>query len=64
MAWEGGAAGAPTEDLGVPSCQGWDLSQPPLCFILQQLTPLSACLTSFISVLLCFLTQGLTSGLS
>lgn len=35
MAWEDGAAGAPPEELGVPSYQGWDLSQPPLCFILQ-----------------------------
>lgn len=45
MAAAGAAAGAPPEELGVPSCQVWDLSQPLLCSILQQLTPLSACLT-------------------
>lgn len=45
MAAAGAAAGAPPEELGVPSCQLWDLSQPLLCSILQQLTPLSACLT-------------------
>ena len=47
-AWVGGAAGAPPGELGDPSCQAWDLSQPPLCFILQQLTPLGACLNLFL----------------
>lgn len=48
MAWVGGAAGAPPGELGDPSCEAWDLSQPPLCFILQQLTPLGACLNLFL----------------
>lgn len=45
MTSAGGAAGAPPEELGVLSCQVWDHSQSPLCFVLQQLTSLSACLT-------------------
>lgn len=45
MASAGRVAGAPPEDLGVLSCQVWGHSQPPLCFVLLQLTSLSACLT-------------------
>lgn len=64
MGWAGAAAGTPPEELGAPACQVWDLSQAPLCFVLRQLTPFSAALTSFVSVWLCFLTQGLNEGLS
>lgn len=45
MAWAGAAAGTPPEELRAPTCQAWDLSQVPLWFVLQQLTPFSASLT-------------------
>ena len=45
MASAGRAVGAPPEKLRVLSHQVWDHSQPPLCFVLQQLISLRACLT-------------------
>lgn len=52
MALAGQAAGAPPEGFGVLSCQTWGHSQPPLCFVLQQLTSLRA--VSLNSFLFCF----------